>query len=219
MACARTGSTASSDSRAPLGLPGRLTMRLPPRTPTTPRLRLASGVFVAAGGAHRLGDSRHVVLDDGLGRLRRHVARRQAGATGGHDQRVARRAVDQRRFDRGLVVGHDQALDAEAEGAEPIGHELARRVGALAGRALVTGRDDEGGQRRPSRMAPAVPRSRPRLAPGHDSAGRPIAGAGLASARRRPARPDRPAAPSRRTCRRSSRSGGPSGSQRPFRRP
>ena len=43
-AWSRTGTIASSDSSAPFGLPGRLTIRLPPRTPATPRLRSAIGV-------------------------------------------------------------------------------------------------------------------------------------------------------------------------------
>ena len=77
--------------RAPVGLPGRLTMRLPPRTPATARLRSASGVVAPTGRAHRLGEARHLVVDDGERRLGRHVARRQAGAAGRDDERVASR--------------------------------------------------------------------------------------------------------------------------------
>ena len=71
----------------PSGLPGTLTTRLPPRTPTTPRDRAANGVERAAVGAHRLGDARDLVVEDGGRRLRRHVARRQARAAGRDDER------------------------------------------------------------------------------------------------------------------------------------
>ena len=58
-----TASIAASDSRAPFGLPGRLTTSARPMTPTTPRDRSAYGVDHAAGGAHRLGQPGHLVID------------------------------------------------------------------------------------------------------------------------------------------------------------
>ena len=67
------------------------------------------------GRAHRLGQPGDLVVDHGGGRLRGDVARRQAGATGRHDQRMVARAVDQGTLDRGPVVGHDPALDREPE--------------------------------------------------------------------------------------------------------
>src|ERR1700691_1931357 len=44
-ACGTSSSTACSDSTAPLGLPGTFKISVLPRTPHTPRLRAANGVF------------------------------------------------------------------------------------------------------------------------------------------------------------------------------
>ncbi len=84
-----TGSTAANDSMAPFGLPGTLTTSVRPMTPTRPRDRSASGVIARPRRPHGLGEAGDLVVDDPRGRLRCHVARRQAGPAGGDDQVVA----------------------------------------------------------------------------------------------------------------------------------
>ena len=46
MACGNKSAMASNDSRAPRGLPGRLTIKVRPRTPATARDKTARGVFL-----------------------------------------------------------------------------------------------------------------------------------------------------------------------------
>ena len=65
-----------------------------------------------AGGPHRLGQPGHLVVDDGSGRLRRHVARRQARATGRDDQSWRGGAVAERSPMAGDVVRHERRSTA-----------------------------------------------------------------------------------------------------------
>ena len=70
-----TGSTASRDSRAPLGLPGTARTSVRPMTPASDRERPAMRGRSAALGAHQLGQPGHLVVQQWLDRLRRDVSR------------------------------------------------------------------------------------------------------------------------------------------------
>ena len=204
---------ASSDSSAPFGLPGRLTMRVRPRTPTTPRDRSASGRDRAARGAHRLGEARDLVVDDGRRRLRRHVARRQAGPAGRDDQVVVVGALDERGLDRRAARPGRAARstvkprsDSRAPTRAP---EVSSRTPAAAPSLAVMTRADRA-KRVAHRAGPCASTT--------DPTGDARARAGRRGAPSRVVR--RPlAGPTFRSCRRSSKRGGRPGSRRRVRRP
>ena len=161
-ACGRTGTIASSDSSAPFGLPGRLTISVRPRTPATPRLKRGERRVPAALGAHRLGDARHLVVEDAQRRLRRDVARRQAGAAGRDDQPMPgaldRAPPGSARRRRGPPRAHT-CVTQLARAAPPPRPGL---IGPLAGRALVARRQDERRGRRTGRRPILRPSRQPR---------------------------------------------------------
>ena len=82
------------------------------------------------------------------GRLRRHVARRQARAAGRDDEPVARCAVDERRPDRSTSSGTSAAFHLVAELLSRAATRRPGAVGPIAGGAAVARREDEGGRRR-----------------------------------------------------------------------
>ena len=98
----------------------------------------------AAGRAHRFSEARHLVVDGGLGRLRGHVARRQAGPAGRDDEVVGAGALDDRNLDGAAVVRDETAFHGEAQPFEA-GLDL-RAGGVLAdtGRGAVTCGDHKG---------------------------------------------------------------------------
>ena len=132
-----SGTRASSDSSAPFGLPGRLTISARPRTPTTPRDRSANGCLRPPCRAHGLAHPGHLVVDDGLRRLWRDIARREAGAAGGYHERVTDGGCGQRPRDPSLLIGDDHPLDPEAELLQATAHVSAGRILAVTACAAV----------------------------------------------------------------------------------
>ena len=107
-ACGTTDMMASSPSRTPEGDPGRFTTSALPIVPATALESAAMGVCVTSFGPHQLGETRRLAVDHGAGRFRRHVARAESGAAGGHDQGVRRRELAQEGLDLAPLVGHDR---------------------------------------------------------------------------------------------------------------
>ena len=179
----RIGSIASSDSSAPFGLPGTLTIRRPPQTPTTPRDRSAIGVF--ARPSARIASARpgHLVVDHGERRLRRDVARREAVPPVVTTSAVARGAVAERGLDRRPLVRHDRRSTAKPERARAAPPARARLVLARRRRRPVADREHE--RRVAGRRARSCPATRSARLRGSDR--RPARPA--AAARRRAARP------------------------------
>ena len=130
---------------APFGLPGRLTIRLPPRTPTMPRLSVRHRRVRPALGTHRLGKSGYLVVDDGEGRLRRHVTRRQARPAGRDHEAVASRGGDERRLDPARSSGTTTRSTSKPRPTRRSGDGPAGGVLARAGRTAVAGGDHDRG--------------------------------------------------------------------------
>ena len=135
----------------------------------------------------QLGQTGDLVVDDGRRRLRGDVARGQPGPAGRHDQRVVRRAVDQRLLDLPALVGHDAPLDREPQRGQALGEPVAGGIVALRCRDTVADGEDQ----RPAAVAwaragvaHAPPFFRPRIRPAVRSPGRAFgADAGPAVAR------------------------------------
>ena len=83
------------------GLPGRLTISDLPRMPAVCRDRIAVGTDLQRHRPHQFAEAGQHLLADRLGRLRRHVAPRRAGAAGRDDEAAALVVAQslQRRFD------------------------------------------------------------------------------------------------------------------------
>lgn len=65
-----------------------------------------------AHGAHGLGQARGLALDDGAGRLRREVGRRESRPSSGYDEsREPSRQFNESGRDRGHPVGYDAPID------------------------------------------------------------------------------------------------------------
>ena len=105
---------ASSDSSAPFGLPGRLTMRQPLRTPTTPRDRSAKGVVARPAARHPL-----VVTTGGTGLTPRDVT-----------PQATRAVVDYE------VPGLAEAMRAAGRATTPFA-DLSRGVVGVRGGCLI----------------------------------------------------------------------------------
>ena len=134
---------ASNDSTAPFGLPGTLTMRRPTADADDPARQVGQWRARPADGAHRLGETGDLVVDDGLGGLWGHVAWRQSGATGRDDEGVAAGGLDEGGLDRPLLVGDHEPLDGEAQVRQALLETRAGSVLADAGRDPIADRDDE----------------------------------------------------------------------------
>ena len=200
-----TGTIASSDSSAAFGLPGRLTISVPPRTPDDGPAQVGHRRLGATVGAHRLGEARDLVVDDGERRLGRHVARRQAGAAGRDDERVRSRRRPRAR--PRSPAGRRARRRARRANPRPV-----EALGDAPRRSRPRARRRRSGRSPSARGPPSA--GRPSLIPGPPlrccrSARRTRSpGRGRLGRRAPGSSPRRPGGATRRSCRRSSRSAG-----------
>ena len=82
-------------------------------------------------GAQRLGYPRNRPVEDGLGRLRCEVSRRDSGSAGGQDKRCLLRELANRRGDLRAFVGYDAMLDLVPLGLKELDEQSAALVLAL----------------------------------------------------------------------------------------
>ena len=110
MAWGRMSITDVSESTAPLGWPGRFRIRDRPRTPHTPRLRIANGGLRQALGAHLFRYALDQLRTHRPRRFRRDIALRDARPAGRHHQLDLFRQLNQGLFDVALVVRNNTLL-------------------------------------------------------------------------------------------------------------
>ena len=139
-----TNSTiASRDSTAPLGDPGRLTIRTRPRVPATDR----ESTGLAAARAHQFAQAGDFAVDHRPRGFRRDIPWGHAGAAGGEDggDLAAVRQRGQAGADlRGLVGDGFHNRDAPAQLFQPFTHGGAGTVGARAGAHGIADGQDRG---------------------------------------------------------------------------
>ena len=97
-------------------------------------------------GAQRLRDSRRLAVERVARRLRRHVARREAGAAGREDDSRDGGELAERGGDLLSLVGDDAALDVVAVALQELGEQVAAPVLRLAARDAVGDGEDGGPQ-------------------------------------------------------------------------
>ena len=103
--------TASSDSAAPRGLPGRFRINdFSPHSADRPAERGHRGLL-RAFEAHAFGDAFQQAVADRAGGFGGDVALGDSGPAGGHDQASLAGQADDRLLDRGLIVGNDFSRD------------------------------------------------------------------------------------------------------------
>ena len=144
--------TASSDSEAPRGLPGRQRMSDSATHPAQRARERRQRRVRPSLGAHGLTEAGHDVLDDASDRLRCAVPGTQPGAPGGdHEACSTVRSGRHDPCDVARLVGHDAALHDVAEIGQPRLDDIATGVVARAGHHAVTDGHDDGawGRREP----------------------------------------------------------------------
>ncbi len=130
-ACSSTGASTAQPSSQARGLPGSVTTIVRARVPETPRESAPWGVWRRASARSASSMPGAQALERGTRRLRRHVARREAGAAG-REHDVGHVLVAQLREADGdlvaLVGQHAAPHDLVAGGSGALREHLARAI-------------------------------------------------------------------------------------------
>ena len=140
-----TSARTARPSRTPPGEPGRLTTRVRPATPHTPRDRTEVGHLGQPGAADGVGEAGNLIIQHAEGGFRGGVGRRDAGSPGGdhHVDTLAERRA-QGVADRTAVDDHDRGGHIESALGEPADDDGSAAILVDAGGRAGGGDDDAG---------------------------------------------------------------------------
>ena len=155
-ACSRVGATIGQDWSIALGLPGKFTISVRPRTPGDAAGEQAQRRVVARVGSDRLRVAGRLAVDHVARGLRRHVVHGEARAAGGeheaHPLLVGQPL--QHAGDRLAVVRHGLVRDVQPGRLAQLGQPRPRHVLALAARQRARHREHRRPHRRQSWRPP-----------------------------------------------------------------